>query len=221
LSSGVVSRGMFARPSPRHVVTTQAWAFPRSPGPATPAKGACPCNQPATTCATATDGGPVIAAILIAVTFALCPPDAGPGGPHRRPPRGHAGHHVRAGPWGRSGTVPGGPAIAVAAESVQAGGPVRIGTPYPQVRGRITTTDCSLKVSSETFQCMFGMAMPSYHCGSKSPLSGNSFCSSLIVSIHGVCGCVASRRPHPDGPDRLSPASDRPWPVPRCARRRR
>ena len=47
------------------------WAFPRAPGAATAAKGACPCNQPATTRATATDEGPVIASILIAAAFAV------------------------------------------------------------------------------------------------------------------------------------------------------
>jgi hypothetical protein len=101
----VVSRGMFTRLPPRHVVTTRPWAFPRSPGPATPAKGACPCNQPATTRATATDEGPVIASILIAVAFAV-PCCSGPRGPHPRPPRGYAGHHARAGPRGRSGNCP-------------------------------------------------------------------------------------------------------------------
>jgi hypothetical protein len=83
-----------------------------------------------------------------------------------------------------AGTVPGGPAIVVAAESVQAAGPGSDRDPLPAGHGAYyNDRPGSLKISAGTFQSMFGMAIPSYHCGSKSPLSGNSFCSSLITRL--------------------------------------
>ena len=65
----------------------------------------------------------------------------GPRGPHPRPPTGHAGHHVRAGPRGRSGNCPWGDRrpswpLNQFRQEVR----VRIATPCPQVRGRTTTT---------------------------------------------------------------------------------
>jgi hypothetical protein len=98
------------------------WAFPRSPGPATAAKGACPCSQPATTRATATDAGPVIASILIAVAFAVPLLILGLVALIDGRPEDMSAIMYALARGAEAGTVPGGPAIVVAAESVQAGG---------------------------------------------------------------------------------------------------
>jgi hypothetical protein len=147
----VVSRGMFTRLPPRHAVTTQALGLPTVPGPATPAKGACPCDQPATTRATATDAGPVIASVLIALAFAAPLLILGLAALIRgRPEDMPAIMHALA-RGAEAGTVPGGPAIVVAAESVQAAGPGSNRNPLPAgQRAYYDDRPGSLKISSGT-----------------------------------------------------------------------
>jgi hypothetical protein len=128
------------------------WAFPRSPGPATPAKGACPCNQPATTRATATDGGPVIASVLIAVAFAVPLLILGLVAPIRGRPQDMPAIMYALARGAEAELALGGPAIVVAAESVQAGGQGSNRNPLPAGhRAYYNDRPGSLKISAGTW----------------------------------------------------------------------